>query len=153
MPDLSEQLSAILQNPQAQESIRSLIGMLGQPPQNAQAPPAAPPPAANQPSQPSQPAPPLDFSALLGSLQQSQPPPPPPCNTPPPLGGIDINSLMKIQQIFSKMNCDDKNVCLLRALRPYLKDPRKADDAINMLRLLSVLPALRDCGIFGGGNT
>lgn len=150
MPDLSEQLSAILQNPQAQESIRSLIGMLGQPPQNAQAPPAAPPPAANQPPQP---APPLDFSALLGSLQQPSPAPPPPCNTPPPLGGIDINSLMKIQQIFSKMNCDDKNVCLLRALRPYLKDPRKADDAINMLRLLSVLPALRDCGIFGGGNT
>lgn len=147
MPDLSEQLSAILQNPKAQESIRSLIGMLGQPPQNAQAPPAAPPPAANQPPQP---APPLDFSALLGSLQQ--PSPAPPCNTPP-LGGIDINSLMKIQQIFSKMNCDDKNVCLLRALRPYLKDPRKADDAINMLRLLSVLPALRDCGIFGGGNT
>lgn len=150
MPDLSEQLSAILQNPQAQESIRSLIGMLGQPPQNAQAPPAPPPPAANQPSQP---APPLDFSALLGSLQQPSPAPPPPCNTPPPLGGIDINSLMKIQQIFSKMNCEDKNVCLLRALRPYLKDPRKADDAINMLRLLSVLPALRDCGIFGGGNT
>ena len=147
MPDLSEQLSAILQNPQAQESIRSLIGMLGQPPQNAQAPPAPPQQAAAQPQQA---APPLDFSALLGSLQQSSPPPP--CNTPP-LGGIDINSLMKIQQIFSKMNCDDKNVCLLRALRPYLKDPRKADDAINMLRLLSVLPALRECGIFGGGNT
>ncbi len=28
MPDLSEQLSSILQNPQAQDSIRQLMGML-----------------------------------------------------------------------------------------------------------------------------
>ena len=39
MPDLSEQLSSILQNPQAQDSIRQLMGMLGQPAQNAQSPP------------------------------------------------------------------------------------------------------------------
>lgn len=127
MPDLSEQLSSILQNPQAQDSIRQLMGMLGQPAQNAQSPPCA---AANTP-----PAPP-----------QNQPPSP-----SPEQPAFDINTLLKIQQIFSKMNCDDKNICLIRALRPYLKDPKKADDAINILRLLSVLPALRDCGIFGRG--
>lgn len=136
MPDLSEQLSSILQNPQAQDSIRQLMGMLGQPAQNAQSPPSAPPPPQNQP--------PLDLSALLAGLNQ---PPPPPPEQP----AFDINTLLKIQQIFSKMNCDDKNICLIRALRPYLKDPKKADDAINILRLLSVLPALRDCGIFGRG--
>ncbi len=137
MPDLSEQLSSILQNPQAQDSIRQLMGMLGQPAQNAQSPPSTPPaPPQNQP--------PLDLSALLGGLNQ---PPPPPPEQP----AFDINTLLKIQQIFSKMNCDDKNICLIRALRPYLKDPKKADDAINILRLLSVLPALRDCGIFGRG--
>ena len=141
MPDLSEQLSSILQNPQAQDSIRQLMGMLQQPAQNSQSPPQcgpAPPP-------PPQSAPPFDFSALLGGLNQ-----PPPQNPEPP-PSLDINTLLKIQQIFSKMNCDDKNICLIRALRPYLKDPKKADDAINILRLLSVLPALRDCGIFGRG--
>ena len=141
MPDLSEQLSSILQNPQAQDGIRQLMGMLQQPAQNSQSPPQcgpAPPP-------PPQSAPPFDLSALLGGLNQ-----PPPQNPEPP-PSLDINTLLKIQQIFSKMNCDDKNICLIRALRPYLKDPKKADDAINILRLLSVLPALRDCGIFGRG--
>ena len=141
MPDLSEQLSSILQNPQAQDSIRQLMGMLGQPAQNAQSPPCA---AENTPPAPPQNQPPLDLSALLGKL--SQPPSP-----SPEQPAFDINTLLKIQQIFSKMNCDDKNICLIRALRPYLKDPKKADDAINILRLLSVLPALRDCGIFGRG--
>lgn len=141
MPDLSEQLSSILHNPQAQDSIRQLMGMLGQPAQNAQSPPCA---AANTPPAPPQNQPPLDLSALLGKL--SQPPSP-----SPEQPAFDINTLLKIQQIFSKMNCDDKNICLIRALRPYLKDPKKADDAINILRLLSVLPALRDCGIFGRG--
>lgn len=141
MPDLSEQLSSILQNPQAQDSIRQLMGMLGQPAQNAQSPPCA---VANTPPAPPQNQPPLDLSALLGKL--SQPPSP-----SPEQPAFDINTLLKIQQIFSKMNCDDKNICLIRALRPYLKDPKKADDAINILRLLSVLPALRDCGIFGRG--
>ena len=138
---MSEQLSSILQNPQAQDSIRQLMGMLGQPAQNAQSPPCA---AANTPPAPPQNQPPLDLSALLGKL--SQPPSP-----SPEQPAFDINTLLKIQQIFSKMNCDDKNICLIRALRPYLKDPKKADDAINILRLLSVLPALRDCGIFGRG--
>ena len=115
--------------------------MLGQPAQNAQSPPCA---AANTPPAPPQNQPPLDLSALLGKL--SQPPSP-----SPEQPAFDINTLLKIQQIFSKMNCDDKNICLIRALRPYLKDPKKADDAINILRLLSVLPALRDCGIFGRG--
>lgn len=141
MPDLSEQLSSILQNTQAQDSIRQLMGMLGQPAQNAQSPPCA---AANTPPAPPQNQPPLDLSTLLGKL--SQPPSP-----SPEQPAFDINTLLKIQQIFSKMNCDDKNICLIRALRPYLKDPKKADDAINILRLLSVLPALRDCGIFGRG--
>ena len=59
MPDLSEQLSSILQNPQAQDSIRQLMGVLGQPAQN---------------SQPQQSSPPsFDFSALLNNI--NQPPP------------------------------------------------------------------------------
>lgn len=140
MPDLSEQLSAVLQNPQAQESIRQLMGILRQPEQNAQAPPQSGDAQSFGDSAQN-----FDLSSLLNGFQASA------LQNAEPQGGFDINTLMKIQQIFSKMNYEDKNICLLRALRPYLKDPKKADDAINMLKLLSVLPALRDCGIFGRG--
>ena len=65
MPDLSEQLSSILQNPQAQDSIRQLMGMLGQPAQNAQSPPCA---AANTPPVPPQNQPPrLTFRHCLAN--------------------------------------------------------------------------------------
>ena len=50
------------------------------------------------------------------------------------------------------MSCDDRNINLLTALRPLLKNPEKVDGAINILRIMSVLPALEESGIFGGGR-
>ena len=130
MPDLSEQLSAILQNPEAQRNIQNMLASFRQ---NSETP-------KNQLSG----APPFDFSSLFN---QSQPP-----AAENPLPNIDINMIMKLQGIFSKMNCDDSNVNLLRALRPHLKNPQKVDGAINILRMMSVLPALEESGIFGGGH-
>lgn len=115
MPDLSEQLSAILQNPEAQRNIQNLLSSLG-------ASPSPPPP----------------------------PQPRPPSETEKPFPDFDMGTLMKLQGIFSKMSCDDENVNLLRALRPHLKKPEKVDEAINILRLMSVLPALGESGFFGG---
>ena len=109
MPDLSEQLSAILQNPEAQRNIQN----------------------------------------LLSSLQSSPPEPPVP-EPQNPFPELDIGMLMKFREIFSKMSCDDENVNLLRALRPPLQRPEKVDEAINILRLMSVLPALGETGFFGG---
>lgn len=65
---------------------------------------------------------------------------------------IDINMIMKMQQIFSKMNVSDKNSQLLLALKPHFGDDRrhKVDQAISMMRLMSILPALKDSGIFPG---
>lgn len=127
MPDLSEQLSAILQNPDAQQNIMNLLSSIKQnsPPENQNSPPQ------------------FDLSSLF----HQDPPKPPEQNIP----NIDINMLMKLQEIFSKMSCDDRNINLLLALRPHLKDPHKIDGAINILRLMSVLPALEESGIFGGG--
>ena len=128
MPDLSEQLSAILQNPEAQRNIQNLLSSLQggeNPPQN-----------------------PGNGGFDLSSLLQQQAPPPKQEN---PFSGMDISMLMKMQSIFSKMSCDDQNVNLLRALRPHLREPQKIDNAINILRLMSVLPALEESGIFGGG--
>lgn len=128
MPDLSQQLSAILQNPEAQQNIRNMLSSLQQ---------------GSEPSQNSSPAGQnFDFSSFFS---QNAPEP------SPALPNIDINMLMKLQGIFSKMSCDDQNVGLLRALRPHLKRPEKVDDAIHILQLMSILPALGESGIFGGG--
>ena len=128
MPDLSEQLSAILQNPEAQQNIRSLLSSLQQ--NNA------PPPREQGGGMP------FDLSSLFQN--------PPPQKQEDPSPAFDMNMLMKLQGIFSKMSCDDKNINLLRALRPLLREPKKVDNAINILRLMSVLPALGESGLFGG---
>lgn len=128
MPDLSEQLSAILQNPEAQKNIQNLLSSLGQ----------------NQPQNSENSAPPFDFSSLFGQNQQKAP--------EPQIPDFDIKTLMKLQGIFSKMSCDDRSINLLTALRPLLKNPEKVDGAINILRIMSVLPALEESGIFGGGR-
>lgn len=127
MPDLSEQLSAILQNPEAQRNIQNMLSSLQK----------------NTEQKPPPENPPFDFSALFGSA-------PAPQKSEEPFPNMDIGMLMKIQSIFSKMSCDDRNVNLLKALRPHLQKPEKVDDAINILRLMSVLPALGEAGIFGG---
>ena len=129
MPDLSEQLSAILQNPEAQRNIQNMLASFQQ---NSEAP-------KNQVQ-----GPPFNFSSLFN---QNQPP-----AAENPLSNIDINMIMKLQGIFSKMSCDDRNINLLAALKPHLKNPQKIDGAINILRLMSVLPALEESGIFGGGQ-
>lgn len=130
MPDLSEQLSAILQNPEAQQNIRNMLSSLQG--------------SGNSSFQNHESSPPFDLSAIFP--QNPAPPPPEPA-----LPNIDINMLMKLQSIFSKMSCSDQNVNLLMALKPHLKEPQKVDNAINILRLMSVLPALGESGLFGGG--
>lgn len=125
MADLSSQLSAILSDPEAQKNIRDLFSSL---------------PGGENPRQK---PPPFDLSSLF----QQKPPPPENEN---PFSGIDMNMIMKLQNIFSKMSCDDRNINLLNALRPHLRNPGKIDSAINMLRVISILPALEESGLFGG---
>ena len=128
MPDLSEQLSAILQNPDAQQNIRNLLSSLQQ---------------GESSSPPKSESSPFNLSSIFNQN--------PPSSPEPPMPNIDINMLMKLQSIFSKMSCSNRNIDLLLALKPHLKEPKKVDNAINILRLMSVLPALGESGIFGGG--
>ena len=67
-------------------------------------------------------------------------------------GGIDIETLMRLQGILSHTKTDDKNSELLLALRPHLQDKnkQKVDQAVKILKLLSLLPLLRESGILGG---
>jgi hypothetical protein len=65
---------------------------------------------------------------------------------------IDPAMLMKIQSVLAQASKPDKNIDLLMALRPLLKDENKAkiDRVIRMLRLVSLYPAIKESGILGG---
>ncbi|MEG2813116.1 MAG: hypothetical protein RSA79_00805 [Oscillospiraceae bacterium] len=68
------------------------------------------------------------------------------------LAGIDINMIMKLQQIMGSMKVSDKNSQLLLSLKPHFGEKRrkKVDQALNIMKLISVLPALKESGILGG---
>ena len=65
-------------------------------------------------------------------------------------GGINIDMILKIGEIMSKMNEQDKNTELLLALKPHLRDENRAkmDTAVKLFRLISLLPYLKDSGLF-----
>ena len=64
--------------------------------------------------------------------------------------GINIDMILKIGEIMSKMNEQDKNTELLLALKPHLRDENRAkmDTAVKLFRLISLLPYLKDSGLF-----
>ncbi len=137
MSDLSEQLAAILSNPEAQKNIQAMLSSFGGGNAESGAPPKDAFPGnlfgGGEGSGPNKNAFPGN---LFGGGEGS---------------GLNIDTLMKIQKVLSAMNQDDKDICLLRALRPHLKEPGRVDEAIRILQLISVLPALGESGLFGGG--
>ncbi len=64
--------------------------------------------------------------------------------------GVDIESVLKLGEIMSKLNEPDKNTELLIALKPHLREENKAkiDTAVKLFKLVSLLPYLRDSGLF-----
>lgn len=69
-----------------------------------------------------------------------------------PAPNIDISKIMQIGQVISQANKSDKNVDLLLALRPLLKEENqnKIDKLIKIFRLLAVYPVLKESGLLGG---
>ncbi|MBR4099831.1 MAG: hypothetical protein IKK55_02450 [Clostridia bacterium] len=65
----------------------------------------------------------------------------------------DSNELMNIMSIVSRLNAknDDARTNLLSALKPHLSEPKreKVDTAIKILRLLELLPVLKESGVLG----
>ncbi|MCI8406578.1 MAG: hypothetical protein HFE43_06210 [Oscillospiraceae bacterium] len=145
MEDLVEKLQGILGSPEGQEqlrSIQSMLGMGGDSPQEAEAAPV-----------PSAPAPTLDLSALSGLLGNLGGSGPQQAAEQPALPGIDMNMILQLQRAFQAMNpADDKNARLLMALKPHFSPRRQAkvDQAMSLMRLFSMLPLLRESGIFAG---
>lgn len=66
--------------------------------------------------------------------------------------GIDPVQIGKIMQVMSRLKSDrdDSRARLLLALKPHLSAPRqeKVDTAIKLLKLIDLLPFLKDSGLF-----
>lgn len=129
-------LQSVLNDEQSMKQLSQLAGALSGD-SAPQAQPAAEQASAN------------DFSQLLKSLDlntQTQQP------APPAAPGIDVAKLMQLQAILQQANKHDKNVDLLLALRPLLKEENqvKIDRLIKIFKLFSVYPALKQSGLLGG---
>ncbi len=136
MDDLMAKLQSVLNDEQSMKQLSQLAGALS----GDSAPQAQP--AADQASA-------NDFSQLLKSLDlntQTQQP------APPAAPGIDVAKLMQLQAILQQANKHDKNIDLLLALRPLLKEENqvKIDRLIKIFKLFSVYPALKQSGLLGG---
>ena len=136
MDDLMAKLQSVLNDEQSMKQLSQLAGALS----GDSAPQAQP--AADQASA-------NDFSQLLKSLDlntQTQQ------LAPPAAPGIDVAKLMQLQAILQQANKHDKNIDLLLALRPLLKEENqvKIDRLIKIFKLFSVYPALKQSGLLGG---
>ena len=120
--DLSKMIQNILSSDEGREQLQSMADMLGM---------------GDQLDLPPQEAPPPEPEPQQGGI--------------PGLGDLDINMILKLQQMMGQMNHNDKNTQLIAALKPHLRPERqeKADEAIRMMRMLSMLPLLGEGGLGG----
>lgn len=63
--------------------------------------------------------------------------------------GINMQTIMGIQKIMSGLKERDKNTDLILALKPLLRPERqeRADQAVKLMKLISIVPALKESGI------
>lgn len=67
-------------------------------------------------------------------------------DSPPLFTAADI---IKLQQLMQAVKQDNPNTTLLKSLKPLLKEERrhKVDEAVRMMKLLSLLPILKESGM------
>lgn len=78
----------------------------------------------------------------------SAPPEQKPAPVLPDISAGEIAGLMKMANLL-KSNQTDNRSQLLMSIRPHLSAHRqkRVDDAVKILRLISILPAIKDAGI------
>lgn len=153
MDDLMSKLQSVLNDEESMKQIKELAGMLGGEPNNQE----PPPPVQSPPQMPSdQQGDSPDFSQLIANLSgmmnnsnngTSQTAAPD--NT---ANGVDIQKLMQLSTVIASANKSDKNVDLLLALKPLLKEENqmKIDRLIKIFKLFAIYPALKESGLLGG---
>lgn len=64
-------------------------------------------------------------------------------------GMPDLSQLSRLAPVFNVFNSQDERVDFINALKPLLSKDRqsKADEAMKLVKLMSVLPLLRERGI------
>lgn len=64
----------------------------------------------------------------------------------------DISKLMQLKGAVSRAGNGDKNIALLMALRPLLKEEnqQKLDRVVKLFRVMALWPVLRESGLLGG---
>ncbi len=88
----------------------------------------------------------------LNELAQSLGLPGPPTEAPASSEPVpDMTALMGLASKIRSASENDDNINFLIALRPLLSDEKKprVDRAVKLLRLINVLPALKDSGLLG----
>lgn len=117
MEDLNEKLAEILNDPESMNRVRKMA------------------------------------ESLLGNQRQEDTPPPaPPILSNNDNGGISGgDELRAVMNIMSRLKNEknDSRTQLLLALKPHLSEPRQAkvDTAVKILRLLDLLPYLKESGV------
>ena len=124
MEDLAAAVQSILNDPQSMAQLQSVMNSLGMNPPQAPAP--ATPPVQQKPA-----AAPLN---LLNTLNNSDP---------------MTAMLLRTAPLLASANREDDSTRLLAALRPLLGEARqkKLDEASKILKLLHLLPLLKESGV------
>lgn len=67
-------------------------------------------------------------------------------------GFFSPDMLSRIGNLSAAFSGEDDRTALIEALKPLLSEPRqqKADEAIKILRLIKLIPLLRDSGLLNG---
>lgn len=148
MQDIMAKLQEILSTKEGQNQLSSIASMLNQ----------------SQPSQPEQVTQPVqqnqgfDLSSLAAMFSS----PVPQENAAGeqtsqnanPLGSIDMNMIMNLQKMVGGLSggANDKNAALLLALKPHFSEKRqeKVDKALTLMKLVALLPMLKESGILKG---
>lgn len=68
--------------------------------------------------------------------------------------GLDPEMMLKMLSLFETLNQPDDNERFLLALKPLLREENrpKIDSALRLLKLISLLPILKESGLFGSQN-
>lgn len=93
-------------------------------------------------------------ASLTGSAQTKEPTPPKKKETEAPPLGIDPKAFGDIAGMMSKLGSagDDPRCRLISSLKPMLSPERqkRADEAIRILKLIDLIPVLRESGLLKG---
>lgn len=156
MNDLMSKLQNVLNDEESMKQIKELAGMFGNE-FNGSNETSAPSPSEKVSLPNNNQAPDLSqilssLSGMLGNSETAQQNNPAPQADSNPFGDFDMTKLAQLSSVMAQAKKSDKNVDLLLALRPLLKEENqiKIDRLIKIFKLFAIYPALKESGLLGG---